>query len=701
MKKFLTFSLGLSMVFMFFRCEKSSTATVNGMVNTTGESSVGNGKVGNSDDYFYNFENQINVKFNRYDYNTLRLGNFDPSIDTLNFRTFPDFLLQIDTGGNTDDWTHRDLVYERLDTTRIDSVTLSSSQFKNINSMFWDLSANPEFQRYKPTPSSWVYSDSTIVYEDTLDYLNYRSVIDTLIGDGVMFIDTTEWVSQEQSFLNQEKFQFDVTFHFVRRILNTDSLMFRINGDCNDNGVWDDQEHFTDVDGDGIYNSAAGDIFDLDTDDTGNGSWDRAEIYYDTNGNGSWDLNEPFEDRNCNGFRDAAESFTDQNGNGTYDEGEPFVDEGNGMWDGAEQYTDLNQNGAGDPGELYIIGQMPSNLLISYDNYFDGEPNYSDPRILIDVEPGDSVITYWGETFRNIIEEIEYTDSKTRQVDDVDSLVVLTTNQIIETASEQFAGGSHYVTKTQYGYLDQANNIDVREYDYHIYKKDGNIYELVHPSYFYPAGYYFAPDEREDGFWYEDYAVDQVQFYTPGGLFRDGERVETDTTITTSVAVYNVHRLISVDADSVVVPAKKMRGYTDENGDIICYANNAVVQTMNECEPADTTFYDCFKVNRHTVITMIGNGIEYTEDEDIWLVNGLGIAKDDLRVGWTGIDEFDYSILEMVDFREVTSRNLMRNYFDPPTAVNLNTLQEQPGLNNDPYEVHRTAGFHRVVLPNR
>jgi len=686
---------------MFFSCEKSSTANVNGLVDTTSESSVGNGKVGSSVDYFYNFENEINVKFHHYDYNTLRLGNFDPSADTMNFRTFPDFLLQIDTQNNSEDWTHRDLIYERPDTTRIDSVTLKSSQFKNINSMFWDVSANPEFQRYKPTPSSWIVGDSNIVYTDTLDYFNYRSVIDTLVGDGAMFIDTTEWVSQEQSYLNNDQFQFDVTFHFNRKIINPDSLMFRLNEDCNDNGVWDDQENFTDVDGDGVFNSAAGDIFILDTDDLGNGLWDREEIYYDTNGNGSWDLSEPFEDRNCNGFRDTAETFTDQNGNGNYDEGEPFIDEGNGMWDGPEQFTDLNSNGSPDPGELYIIGLMPNRLLVSYDNYYDNEPNYSDPRILIDLAPGDSVITYQGETFTDIIQEIEYSDSKTRLVNDVDSLVVLTTNQIIDTANQQYASGSHYVTKTEFGYLDQANNVDVREYDYHIYKEEGNIYELVHPSYFYPEGYYFAPDERDDGFWFEDFAVDQVQFYTPGGLFRDGERVETDTTVTTGIAVYNVHRLISVDADSVVVPAKKVLGYSDANGEIVCYADGAVVLNVADCAPADTTFYDCFKVNRKTVITMIGNGIEYTEDEDIWLVNGLGITKDALRVGWTGIDEFDYSIIEMVDFRQVASRNLQRNWLNPATPVNLNTLDDQPGLGNDPYEVHRTAGFHRVVLPNR
>lgn len=644
-------------------CEDSnSTATVDGLPNTLGESSVGNGKIGAADAYFYDFDNEINVKFNRYDYNTLILGNFDPEKDTLNFRTFPEFVLQLSPDDAGAGWDDPHPIYTVLDTTRIDSVTLSSTQFKNVNWLFWDLDALAASQRYKPPPSDWVYQDSTIVFSDTLDYLMYESVVADLVDEGFMFVDTTETVLSDATYLNPEQFLFTTTFIFSRKVIGSDSLMYRINGDCNQNGIWDPAETIINDNGDGLYNPNGGETYT----DLGNGIWDRAEIFHDTNGDGNWGQNEPFEDRNCNKTRDAAEVFTDQNGNNTYDLGEPFVDVGNNQYDLNETFTDLNGNGVGDPGELYRNGDNPNNLLVNYPNY----PDLSGHQIILTIYPGDSITTYWGDMYTDLIAEIEFIDTKQRLVDDVDSLVVLRTNQIIDSVAEQYATGEYFITKTEYEYLDLSTSEDVRIYDYHLFKQDDHIYKLIHNSYFKPYGYYFAPDSREDGFWFEDFAVDEVQFYTPNGMLRDGERVVTEEMKVTPIATYRVRKEYTVEADEVTVPAG--------------------------------TFADCFKVTRVTTMTLIGNGVEYIETSIIWLVNGMGIVKDDLNVAWTGIPEFEYSKVELVEFREVPGGSLLRDLFgNSSTLDKLDDLENEEGLDNQPFQVNRTAGFHRVVLPNR
>jgi hypothetical protein len=135
----------------------------------------------------------------------------------------------------------------------------------------------------------------------------------------------------------------------------------------------DDGEPYVDVDSNGIYNApipavlgddpstplvvetdfeleaaVPGDTF---TDINGNGVYDSAEV--DVNGNGVVDLVETFEDTNTNGVYDEGEAFTDAL-NGEYDLGETFVDlNGNGSWDAGEQFTDA-LNGVYDEGEEFV-----------------------------------------------------------------------------------------------------------------------------------------------------------------------------------------------------------------------------------------------------------------------------------------------------------------------------------------------------------
>jgi carboxyl-terminal processing protease len=93
-----------------------------------------------------------------------------------------------------------------------------------------------------------------------------------------------------------------------------------------------------------------------------NGIWDSDEPYTDVNGNGKWDQGEPFRDlANRNDEWEPGEPFTDVNNNDKWDDAkvldgvkvpaEPYVDVNkNGRYEGPEAFTDLNRNGRYDPG---------------------------------------------------------------------------------------------------------------------------------------------------------------------------------------------------------------------------------------------------------------------------------------------------------------------------------------------------------------
>ena len=157
------------------------------------------------------------------------------------------------------------------------------------------------------------------------------------------------------------------------------------------NEQWDEDEDYTDTNGNGKYDSSENwidvnkkyDRGEEFTDLDGNGKWDDAEPFTDKtdniynigeqwkdlNENGKYDKGEPFEDLG-NGRKGRSEEFTDLDGNGKYDKGEPFEDLGNGKWDDAEPFTDkangkydkgepfedLNENGKWDGAEPFIDG---------------------------------------------------------------------------------------------------------------------------------------------------------------------------------------------------------------------------------------------------------------------------------------------------------------------------------------------------------
>ena len=124
-----------------------------------------------------------------------------------------------------------------------DSLVLSSSQFKNLESIEWDFDAEPSLQRYRLRNSAWVQEDTMLYYADTFDVKSYWAVVDTpLIDDGFMFVDTAEWQDTSYAFIKDEMMIFTNNFEFTKTQMHLDSLIFRINTDCNDNNSWDQAE---------------------------------------------------------------------------------------------------------------------------------------------------------------------------------------------------------------------------------------------------------------------------------------------------------------------------------------------------------------------------------------------------------------------------------------------------------------------------
>ncbi|MFQ6614175.1 MAG: hypothetical protein ACE5D1_04955 [Fidelibacterota bacterium] len=680
-------------------CEKptgSDSSADSGYLNTLNDNSVGNGTEGPVHDYFYDFNSDVKAEFyrfgnTRFDFSYAEyLALFNNEPDRLIFRTFPDYLLDVTADDIGSDITTRvlDDSLTQYGVILEDSVSLFSSQFKNVESMTWEFDAQPKLQRYKPNNSDWIYSDTTINYQDTLDWLVYRAVQDTINPAGLTFVDRGEWV--DSTYFPHEPAQkmYTKTFWFLRKMVGDDSLMFRVNTDCNGNGQWDDAE----------------------TVDVGNGLWDPEEPYYDIDGDGVYDLNEPYRDCNCNKRHDDAEAFVDADSDGLYDPGEAFTDVGNDSLDPAESYTDLNRNGIPDPDELFVLQEIPNQLLVSYDQY----PDLNHYRVLIDIYPGDSLIYRDGTVYHDILKEVPGTETVSRTVNDVDTLITLYTNRVIEHLDEVVNVSDYFITKTEWSGVDPVLGA-YRDYDYLLFKQDDNIYQLVHPSYFKPPGFAgfnfsswfngnWSSENFEEGFWFEKHPVEEILYYTPNGLLRDGERVVTDTTVVTPVAIYNIRNSFAVDADEVTVPAKRVTGYPDGQGSIVCYADTTqIVSDYDECPAMDTTFSDCFRITREMRMTMVGNAVEYGERDITWLVKNYGIVRDEVYVRWSEQPEteeqwFGYSKWELRKYEESSRSNssLLGRMMDPTHSVTFSGMKDESGLGNDPYQVTRTVGLQRI-----
>jgi hypothetical protein len=200
--------------------------------------------------------------------------------------------------------------------------------------------------------------------------------------------------------------------------------------------------------------------------------------------------------------------------------------------------------------------------------------------------------------------------------------------------------------------------------------------------------------------------MDEVLYYTSSGLFRDGEIVNEEYYDTTSVGIYFISKSQQVFSDSVTVPAKNMRGSINSDGTVQCYTEPpGSVTSIDECPAADTTFNDCFKIIRSVNMTMIGSGVEWEEENTTWLVKNYGIVKTELKVRWGESIWFDsddeiwagYSRWEMGQYSsEPGDIGLLSKMLNPVRSVSLHSLDDVDELNNDPYQIHRTLGLHRI-----
>ena len=680
--KAINYILLSSFFFFLTSCEepeKKKEETVIELINTLDQSDLG-GKTGYLSEYFYDFLTNYDIDFYRFtasyytfDYEQyLNLFQDEPSV--LSLHSFPEYLVEI-TPQETE-FTERAQIdsLTTLGVIESGSLLISSTQFKNINTLVWDTDAEVDAQRYKPNNSDWIFDTTTVTYKDTLDVVAYRAVVDTpIIDQGVLFVDQNEWVDTTYEYIADERMEFNHTFNFERKQLNSDSLMFRINTDCNDNGSWDGAE----------------------SEDTGNNIWDPAEPFYDLDDDDEKDTNEPYEDRNCNDVWDDAEVFTDANNNDTYDEGETFEDQGNGLIDAAEPYTDLDGDNQPDNNELFLFNPIPNRLLVNW-------VDQNTTEVLTTIQPGDSLTSRWGHTYTNIIEVVDFNDSKTVTAVNKDSLVTLYTNQVVAHIIEDGGSEDYFIVKTEW----EDVNTDGNDYDYLLFKQNEHIYKLVKPSFFKPYGFYWSEGQIDAGFWFNNQFEDEVVYYSANGILREGENVETSYYDTTAVAIYRIERSFLVEVEDVTVPAKSIRGFINDDGNVECYANPVwPADNITDCPGADTTFVDAFKVTNTLTEIMIGTDVEYGEKNVTWLVKDYGIVKDELQIRWneypTSLSEqwVGLSRWELGRF-SITSNggSGLSNLMKRAHIVKLNELQTIPELDN-PFRVKRTAGLQRVELP--
>ncbi len=693
----------------------------NNVVNSLTEASLG-GKEGSVEDYFYNFENNVEANFFRYspslmaNYESYQdyysLFNEDPT--NMVYKTFPDYLVSM-TPSDASEYTQRTYIDSLSIEGKVvaDSVQISATPFKNIESLEWNLDAEPSLQRYKLINSDWVTDDTIINYEDVYDVSAYWAVVDTpFIEEGLLFVDSSEWKDTNYVFLADNQLVFENSFTFTKRQLSSDSLIFRINTDCNDNGSFDLAEtyvqdyngdndfedvlfEYSDNNNNGIYDSGDDALVDYNGDgeysvvyefvDRGNQTWDPDEPYYDIDSSGTYDLNEPFQDRNCNGKWDAQEEYIDADASGSYTSGESYVDKGNGVFDADEVYS------KNDSANLYVIGEKPNNLLVNWVDQFNSE-------VMLTITPGISVSDRWGEVYENVIEQVDVVDLQRQYVDDVDSLITLYTRKevghIINDA--QFLNPEdYYITKSDWSKTSGGQT--ERFYNYHIFHKPNHLNQVSYPSYFLPVGFYFSPNEIENGFWSKNRLESEVLYYTYYGQLRSGEAIDTSYYDTTEVAIYFIEKSYRVEADSsVVVPAG---------------------HRPNMSVPAkDTTFTDCFKITQTTTMTMLGSGVDFGQRTESWLAKNIGLVKSEIYIRWTEHPyDSDYTAnnnyldtlnqawiglnrleLNSVDIEQ--TNNVFRKLANPVHEIKLKDIGNHQDFNFDPFYINNQKGLHTIDL---
>ena len=135
----------------------------------------------------------------------------------MGFRTFPDHLVAM-TENDEAEFTERHYIdsLSVADSVVYDSVQITSTPFKNLEALEWNLEAEPSLQRYKLVNSDWVLADTMLFYTDTFDISAYWAVVDSpFIDDGLLFVDSSEWHDTNYVFFADEHLRFLNTFEFI------------------------------------------------------------------------------------------------------------------------------------------------------------------------------------------------------------------------------------------------------------------------------------------------------------------------------------------------------------------------------------------------------------------------------------------------------------------------------------------------------
>tara|TARA_A100001011_G_scaffold386456_1_gene462321 strand:+ start:223 stop:2496 length:2274 start_codon:yes stop_codon:yes gene_type:complete len=484
------------------------------------------------------------------------------------------------------------------------------------------------------------------------------------------YFDTNQ-LSYVDSVYSSQNLEITHDFSFSKSLIATDSLMFKISTDCNDNGQWDDAE----------------------TSDLGNSQWDPAEPFLNQGGDDDieYDIGEPFLDRNCNGQWDDAEVYTDDDENGQWDDGESFIDTGNGILDGAELCADGTTNCSYEL--LYTMSDRPNVLMASYDS--------NNWTVYENIDLSTVINPRWGDNSYQLIQSYDQVETKSKSTAMVDKVETVYSYQIIENTFED--GKDYSISKVIWDEFGDGN----RSVAYHLFRKDetGNIVELVHDSYFtLPTT---TPGSSIDGGSFEDYLVfdnlpmEQTYLHTYNGLLRDGERHQSSRIAysPTTNAQYYVTETYEVNSDTLLIP--QLNSSYDAGEEYLDANENQQWDLGEDFTDEFTILGDVFKITRTKNSIMQGSGLELVELNNIWLAKNYGIVKDEMEFRFNEPDDFDgFYRLELVSCRHCQEASSDRAFASDPVEVDFNQLKNTGNV-SDNFKKQRTFGLQKLTFDSQ
>ena len=503
---------------------------------------------------------------------------------------------------------------EQTDLVNDQSADFSVS-YTNLEKLSWDAEAG----RYKTQVSSDQVLEQTVTDEsDLYDVSNYWTIINQWEDvDGMVYIDHAQWndttLLYEEQPIDDEDIDIvlDHTFYYNRSILNPDSLMFRVNSDCNNDGQWTQAEEYEDIGTDGcadeLEDGNGGCEGGGTGDDPNADNWQEGyDILIYTEGNLQYDEGEPFTDRPDN--LPSAEVFWDipigdtEEGNGVKDGFDPWQDlncnyqyddspgSGNGIWDDDEEFQDLDGNGEWNDNEpLYRLSSSPNQIIVNYDTNGDQVVDGLDetPQVINELDPDEinEAMVYINASYQfydEIIQEISDSSYQYYKYTPIERIETIYSNELIEDIPADLISNEYYVTKTYWETLPDGTDVDgdgvpdrFYDYDYHLFRySDEGLTKLVHPSYFYHYGYFETPDEIEDGFYETSDLIQDIMIYTVNGELREGERVTSFETVAVDSnndgvndMQYEVSKEFEVEYEYLDIPIRQNLGELVDESD--------------------------------------------------------------------------------------------------------------------------------------